>query len=172
MSTFCREVRQQLILAAGHEEELSADVQEHLARCSGCRRVAMREARFSEALVEALPSEDPSLQSAVLELLPQRRWPVLRVLPLLGGLCVALFGASLWGGVPGGSVGKLLPGLVLQGLAGLAGAIGDKIGAAFVTVRALTHAVPAQLSVPAALAMLLGIAGLVLAAGSYRRELG
>ena len=168
MTGRCESCQEALVQFAGRGDELAADVAGHLAGCAACQAVAVQELGLADLLERALPAADPDLVTTVVNRLPRRsvRWQALRLLPVAASLFIALLGAVLLGGVPGGSLLAALPSASAHSVMTLSRALGDWA----VATGAIVSTVGAGLSQAVVCgALVVAGVGLVLVAGMVRR---
>ncbi len=127
MTSRCESCQEALVQAAGRTGNLPSGVAEHLAGCADCQAVAAAEIGLARLLELGIPVEDPRLIEAISAAVPRPsgRWRVLALLPVAASLMIALVGAVLLGGVPGGSLLAALPSASAKSVMTLSRALGD-----------------------------------------------
>ena len=127
MATSCEVIQEQLAEYLGETQRLSEEERRHLERCPQCCEVAAAEAALGLIFARVLPPADPNMEDRVRAAMrfSRRRRRVLALLPVAASLFVALLGAVMLGGLPGGSLLALLPAWSSQGWVSLAASIGD-----------------------------------------------
>ncbi len=104
VATDCQATEEMLTELGGEIERLDRVAQSHLEVCPGCREVAAAELALGRIFSEAIPPANSAIEKSVLaRLSPVRiRRRVVAFLPVAASLVVALLGAALVGGGPGG----------------------------------------------------------------------
>ncbi len=171
MATDC-EVIQEKLAEVGHESgQLSDEIRRHVERCPRCCEVAAAERALGLIFSSVLPAADPRLEGRVRVAMgsARRRRRVIALLPVAASLFVALLGAMLLGGLPGGSLLAVLPVWSSQGWLAVAATAGDWT-AALRTAAGATGAVlsPAVLAA-AVVVSLVGVAAVIAATRRWRR---
>ena len=171
MTTSCEAIQARLVEHLGEVGRLADDQRRHVEQCPQCSETAAAERALARIFARALPSSDPGLEARVLAAIgpARRRRRVLALLPVAASLFVALLGAVLLGGLPGGSLLALLPMWSSQGWVSLAATVSDWGTALDTTVGAAGSLMAPGVVVAAALLSLLGAAVVVAAVRRWRR---
>jgi hypothetical protein len=167
----CEAIQTQLAEVGGDTGQLNDEVRLHLERCPECCEVAAGERALGLIFANALPAADPGMEHRVRRAMRsvRRRRRVVALLPVAASLFVALLGAVLLGGLPGGSLLALLPVWSSQGWVSLAATASDWT-AALSTAAGATEAVLSPAVIGVALAVsVLGVTGMVVATRRWRR---
>lgn len=127
MATSCEAIQEQLAEYLGDTQRLSDLERRHLEVCPQCCEVAAAEGALGLIFAKVLPPADPNMEDRVRTAMQvtRRRRRILALLPVAASLFVALLGAVMLGGLPGGSLLALLPAWSSQGWVSLAASIGD-----------------------------------------------
>ena len=167
----CEAIQELLTEYLGETDRLSAAERQHVEVCPQCCEVAAAERALASIFTRALPPADPTMEAAVRAALhPVRlRRRVVALLPVAASLFVALLGAVLIGGLPGGSLLALLPMWSSQGWLSLAASLGDW-GAVLSSAAGAATAVLGPVALTSAvLVSLIGIGVVGVAARRWRR---
>jgi hypothetical protein len=123
----CEAIQETLAEVLGETDRLSEEERRHLERCPQCCEVAAAEGALGLIFAQVLPPADPKLESRVRDAMraSRRRRRALALLPVAASLLVALLGAMMLGGLPGGSLLALFPVWSSQGWVSLAASVGD-----------------------------------------------
>ncbi len=127
VATSCEAIQELLAEVLGETRRLSDEERRHLERCPQCCEVAAAENALGLIFARVFPPADPNMEERVCTALrvSRRRRRVLALLPVAASLFVALLGAVMLGGLPGGSLLALLPVWSSQGWVSLAASVGD-----------------------------------------------
>lgn len=171
MTTSCEAIQARLVEHLGEVERLADGERRHVEQCPQCCEAAAAERALARIFARALPPADPELEARVLAAIgpARRRRRVLALLPVAASLFVALLGAVLLGGLPGGSLLALLPMWSSQGWVSLAATMSDWGTAIGTAVGAAGSLVAPGTVVAAALLSLLGVTVVVAAVRRWRR---
>ncbi len=168
MESGCQNVQEELIERSGESVGLRVEEREHLAGCQECRAVAEAERSLNLVFSQALPVAD--LEGSVMGSISRSRLGrrALVATPVAVSLAVAVLGAWLMGGMPGGGLVGLLPLRFSQGWV----AIVEMIGNWGVVIVASSNVVSSALSMAAVvcaqLVMLVGIGSTYFLARRWR----
>jgi hypothetical protein len=170
VDTHCKAIGELLVEAAGEVSGLSSEQLAHLEGCPSCRALANAERTLSQLLETAVPPEDPAFQERVMISLNPAplRSRVVALLPVAASLIVAMVGAAMVGGVPGGSLLARLPLWSSRGWLALVGATGDWAVALAATSRAAHVALPPMVLIAAVLLAVLGTSAVVVLTRRWR----
>jgi hypothetical protein len=171
VATSCEAIQERLVEVGGAGERLSEDQRRHLERCPECTELAAAERALGSILVNVLPPADREMEQRLRFAMREagRRRRMVALIPVAASLFVALLGAVLLGGLPGGSLLALLPVWSSQGWVSLAATAGDWT-AALHTAAGATGAILSPALVGTALVVsLVGVAAIVTAARRWRR---
>jgi hypothetical protein len=167
----CEAIQTQLAEINGDTGQLTDEERLHLERCPECCEVAAGERALGLIFAGVLPAADPAMEHRVRSAIrsTRRRRRAIALLPVAASLFVALLGAVLLGGLPGGSLLALLPVWSSQGWVSLAATVSDWT-AALRTAAGATEAVlsPALLGLTLVVS-LLGVTVMVVATRRWRR---
>lgn len=161
MDRACQNIQELLVENAGDAARLGAADRRHVDGCDECSRVLDRERRLAELLQSASPPEDAALQASIMAAVgpAARGRRLLAWLPVAVSLLVAVTGAALVGGVPGGGVVRLLPTWSVHGWAALAGSAGDWVTAMVALARSARVVMPLGVQLAAVAVALLAASG-------------
>jgi hypothetical protein len=167
----CEAIQELLTEHLGDTDRLSATERQHVEVCPQCCEVAAAERALSTIFARALPPADPNMEAQIRAALrPVRiKRRVVALLPVAASLFVALLGAVMVGGLPGGSLLALLPMWSSQGWISLAASIGDWSAALNSAAGAATTLLGPASLVTAVLVAVLGIGVVGVAARRWRR---
>jgi len=171
VATDCQATQEMLTELGGEIERLDREAQSHLEVCPGCREVAAAELALGRIFCEAIPPADSAIEENVLARLgPARiRRRVVAFLPVAASLVVALLGAALVGGVPGGGMVAFLPGWSAQGSMALVAGASDWGVAVAAGARATAATLDPAMLVGAGLLSFLGLVAVAVTALRWRR---
>lgn len=127
MATSCEAVQELLAEDSGGTNRLSNEERRHLEHCPQCCEIAAAENALGLIFAKVLPPADPAMEDRVRAAMRAalRRRRLLALLPVAASLLVALLGAVMLGGLPGGSLLALLPVWSSQGWVSLVATAGD-----------------------------------------------
>ena len=127
MAIRCDAIHEHLAEVLGETERISDAERRHLECCPQCCEVAAAEGALGLIFAKVLPPADPAMEGRVRAAMRtlRRRRRALALLPVAASLFVALLGAVMLGGLPGGSLLALLPVWSSQGWVSLAASVGD-----------------------------------------------
>ena len=171
VTTNCQATQEMLTELGGEIERLDQVAQHHLEACPGCREVAAAEIALGRIFSEAVPPADPSIEKSVLAHLgPARiRRRFVAFLPVAASLVVALLGAALVGGVPGGGIVAFLPGWSSQGWMAFVTSASDWGVAVAAGARATAATLDPAMLAAAGLLSFLGLVAVAVTALRWRR---
>ena len=171
MAKDCQAIQEFLTEVSGEVNRLDEAGRSHLEVCPGCREVAAAELALGRIFVDAVPPADPSVEQGVRAALrPVRiRRRIVALLPVAASVLVAMLGAVMVGGVPGGGLFALLPLWSVQGWMALAAGASDWSAAVATGARAAGAIVDPSVLAGAALVSLLSLGVVVVAALRWRR---
>jgi len=171
VATDCKATEEMLTEVGGEIERLDETARRHLENCAGCRETAAAEFALGRVFADALPPADPAIERVVTARLRpvQARRRVVAFLPVAASFLVAVLGATLVGGVPGGGAAAFLPRLSARSWMALVSAVSDWSVAVAAAARATAATLgPATLTV-AGLLSFLGLMAVVVTAVRWRR---
>jgi predicted anti-sigma-YlaC factor YlaD len=171
VATDCQATQEMLTELGGEIERLDRVAQSHLEVCPGCREVAAAELALGRIFSEAIPPANSAIEESVLARLgPVRiRRRVVAFLPVAASLVVALLGAALVGGVPGGGMAAFLPGWSAQGWMALVASASDWGVAVAAGARATAATLDPAMLAGAGLLSILGLVAVTVTALRWRR---
>ena len=171
VATDCQATEEMLTELGGEIERLDRVAQSHLEVCPGCREVAAAELALGRIFSEAIPPANSAIEKSVLaRLSPVRiRRRVVAFLPVAASLVVALLGAALVGGVPGGGMVAFLPGWSAQGWMALVTSASDWGVAVAAGARATAATLDPAMLAGAGLLSVLGLVAVAVTALRWRR---
>lgn len=171
MATNCEAIQELLAEHNGETERLSGEERRHLELCPQCCEVAAAENALGLIFAKVLPPADPGMEERVRAAMSvvRRRRRVLALLPVAASLLVALLGAIMLGGLPGGSLLALLPVWSSQGWVSLAASVGDWNTVLTTAAGAATTLLSPGVLVTAIVVAFLGFAGVAVAARRWRQ---
>ncbi len=171
VATNCQATQEMLTELGGEIGRLDQVAQRHLEVCPGCGEVAAAELALGRIFCEAIPPADPAIEKSVLARLgPTRiRRRFVAFLPVAASLLVALFGAALVGGVPGGGIVAFLPGWSAQGWMALVTSASDWSVAVAAGARATAATLDPAMLAGAGLLSLLSLVAVAVTALRWRR---
>jgi hypothetical protein len=171
VATSCEAIQELLTEHLGETDRFSEQERRHVEVCPQCCEAAAAERALSTIFARALPPADPSAEAEIRAALrPMRiKRRVVALLPVAASLFIALLGAVMVGGLPGGSLLALLPMWSSQGWLSLAASVGDW-GTVLTTAAgaATTLLGPAALAT-AILVTVIGVGLIGVAARRWRR---
>ena len=143
----------------------------HAERVTGWGEVASPERALGRVLWEAINPADPAIEKSVLARLgaTRIRCRFVALRPVAGSLLVALFGAALVGGVPGGGMAAFLPGWSAQGWMALVTGASDWSVAVAAGARATAATLDPAMLAGAGLLSLLSLVAVAVTALRWRR---
>ena len=167
----CQATEEMLAELGGEIERLDQVAQHHLEVCPGCREVAAAELALGRIFSEAIPPADSTIEKRVLAHLgPARiRRRFVAFLPVAASLVVALLGAALVGGVPGGGIVAFLPGWSAQGWMAFVTSASDWGVAVSAGARATAATLDPAMLAGAGLLSFLGLVAVAVTALRWRR---
>ena len=167
----CQATEEMLAELGGKIERLDQVAQHHLEVCPGCREVAAAELALGRIFSEAIPPADSTIEKRVLAHLgPARiRRRFVAFLPVAASLVVALLGAALVGGVPGGGIVAFLPGWSAQGWMAFVTSASDWGVAVSAGARATAATLDPAMLAGAGLLSFLGLVAVAVTALRWRR---
>ncbi len=123
----CEAVQELLAEYLGETNRLSDEERRHLEHCPQCCEIAAAENALGLIFAKVVPPGDPAIEEQVRGAMraARTRRRILALLPVAASLLVALLGAVMLGGLPGGSLLALLPVWSSQGWVSLAATAGD-----------------------------------------------
>jgi hypothetical protein len=123
----CEAVQELLAEYRGETNRLSDEERRHLEHCPQCCEIAAAENALGLIFAKVVPPGDPAIEERVRGAMraARRRRRILALLPVAASLLVALLGAVMLGGLPGGSLLALLPVWSSQGWMSVAATAGD-----------------------------------------------
>jgi len=159
VATSCEAIQELLAEVLGETERLSDEERRHLELCPQCCEVAAAEGALGLIFAKVLPPADPAMEDRVRAAMRtlRRRRRALSLLPVAASLFVALLGAVMLGGLPGGSLLALLPVWSSQGWVSLAASVGDWNTVLTTSVGAASALCSPGVLVGAVLVSLLGV---------------
>jgi len=171
VTTSCEAIQESLAEHLGETGRLSEEERRHLELCPQCCEVAAGENALGLILARVLPPADPTMEDKVRAAMhsARRRRRVLALLPVAASLLVALLGAVLLGGLPGGSLLALLPVWSSQGWVSLAASAGDWNTVLTTVAGAATALLSPGVLVTAIVVSLLGFGAVAFAARRWRQ---
>lgn len=171
MAPNCEVIQELLAELGGETGRLSADDRRHLERCPQCCEVAAAEAALGLIFANALPPADPGMEARVRTAIrtSRRRRRAVALLPVAASLLVALLGAVMLGGLPGGSLLALLPVWSSQGWVSLAASISDWNAALTTIAGAATTVLSPGVLVAAVLVSLVGLGAIAVTTRRWRQ---
>ena len=127
VATRCEAVQEHLAEIRGETVRLSDAERRHLEHCPQCCEIAAAENALGLIFASVLPPADPGMEGRVRSEMraARRRRRILALLPVAASLLVALLGAVMLGGLPGGGLLAMLPLWSSQGWVSLAATAGD-----------------------------------------------
>lgn len=168
MTTSCEAVQELLAESFGETGRLSEEERRHLEHCPQCCEIAAQENALGLIFSKVLPAADPKIEEQVRSAMQSsgRRRRVFALLPVAASLLVALLGAVMLGGLPGGSLLALLPVWSSQGWLSLATSASD-----WNTVMTSAAGAATQLLGPGvlAIALVVSVMGFAVVAVAARR---
>jgi len=167
----CQATEEMLAELGGEIERLDQVAQHHLEVCPSCREVAAAELALGRIFSEAIPPADSTIEKRVLAHLgPARiRRRFVAFLPVAASLVVALLGAALVGGVPGGGIVAFLPGWSAQGWMAFVTSASDWGVAVSAGARATAATLDPAMLAGAGLLSFLGLVAVAVTALRWRR---
>ncbi len=171
MATNCEAIQELLAEHLGETERLSGEERRHLELCPQCCEVAAAENALGLIFAKVLPPADPSMEERVRAAMfvARRRRRVLALLPVAASLLVALLGAIMLGGLPGGSLLALLPVWSSHGWVSLAASVGDWNTVLNTAAGAATTLFSPGILIAAFAVAFLGFAAVAVAARRWRQ---
>ncbi len=171
MSTHCQAIQEMLTEYGGSVERLEEAARRHLDACPECREVAASEKAIGFLFKRAIPPADPSVEKNVMAALrPVRvRRRIVAFLPVAASLFVALLGAIMVGGVPGGGIVSFLPRWSAQGWTAFLASAADWTTAVATGARGAAATLDPAVLVAAGLLGLIGLAAVAVAALRWRK---
>lgn len=171
MVTSCEAVQEHLAEIRGETERLSCEERRHLEHCPQCCEVAAAESALGLIFARVLPPADPGLEDRVRTGMrsARRRRRIVALLPVAASLLVALLGAVMLGGLPGGGLIALLPLWSSQGWMSLAAAAGDWNTALHTAAGSASVLLGTGVVILAAVVSAVGLGGVALATRRWRR---
>ena len=171
MATSCEAIQELLTEYGGEAERLSEEERRHLELCPQCCEVAAAENALGLIFAKVLPPADPTMEDRVRAAMrtARRRRRILALLPVAASLLLALLGAVMLGGLPGGSLLALLPVWSSQGWVSLAASVGDWNAVLTTAAGAATALLSPGVLVTAIVVSLLGFGAVVFAARRWRQ---
>jgi hypothetical protein len=171
VATSCEAIQELLAEHNGEVNRLTDPARRHLEVCPHCCEVAAEERALGRIFALALPPADPEMESRVLAAArPARlRRRAVALLPVAASLLVALLGAVMLGGLPGGSLLALLPMWSSQGWVSLAASLGDWGTALTATAGAATTLLGPGVVAAAVVVTVFGAGVVTLVARRWRR---
>ena len=171
MSTQCQAIQEMLTENSGMVERLEEASRQHLGACPECREVAAGERALGNFFSKVVAPADPAIESRVMSALrPVRiRRRIVAFMPVAASLIVALFGAILVGGVPGGGVLSFLPRWSAQGWMAFVTSATDWTTAVATGARSAAVALDPAVLAGAGMLSVIGLAGVAVAALRWRK---
>ncbi len=171
MACRCEAIQEHLAEVLGETERLSEEERRHLELCPQCCEVAAAEGALGLIFAKVLPPADPTMENRVRAAMrtSRRRRRALALLPVAASLFVALLGAVMLGGLPGGSLLALLPVWSSQGWVSLAASVGDWNTVVTTAVGAATALLSPGVVVIATVVSLLGFGVVAVATRRWRQ---
>jgi hypothetical protein len=171
LATNCEAIQELLAEVLGETERLSEEERRHVELCPQCTEVAAGESALGLIFAKVLPPPDPAMEGRVRAAMQtaRRRRRALALLPVAASLLVALLGAVMLGGLPGGSLLALLPVWSSQGWVSLAASLGDWNTVFTAAAGATTGLLSPGLLVAAVALSLTGFAVVAFAARRWRQ---
>lgn len=171
MAIRCDAIHEHLAEVLGETERLSDEERRHLECCPQCCEVAAAEGALGLIFAKVLPPADPAMEGRVRAAMrsSRRRRRILSLFPVAASLFVALLGAVMLGGLPGGSLLALLPVWSSQGWVSLAASVGDWNTVLTTVVGAATALLSPGVVVVATVVSLLGFGVVAVAARRWRQ---
>jgi len=171
VATSCEAIQESLAEHFGETERLSEEERRHLDCCPQCCEVAAAENALGLIFAKVLPPADLSMEDRLRAAMhsARRRRRMMALLPVAASLLVALLGAVMLGGLPGGSLLALLPVWSSQGWVSLATSVGDWNTVLTTAAGAATTLLSPGVLVAAILVSLLGFGGVAVAARRWRQ---
>jgi predicted anti-sigma-YlaC factor YlaD len=167
----CQATEEMLAELGGEIERLDQVAQHHLEVCPSCREVAAAELALGRIFSEAIPPADSTIEKRVLAHLGSARIRrrFVAFLPVAASLVVALLGAALVGGVPGGGIVAFLPGWSAQGWMAFVTSASDWGVAVSAGARATAATLDPAMLAGAGLLSFLGLVAVAVTALRWRR---
>ena len=171
MATSCEAIQELLAEHLGEVDRLTEPERRHVEVCPQCCEAAAAERALGRIFAMALPPADPEMETRILAAIRPARFRrrAVALLPVAASLFVALLGAVMLGGLPGGSLLALLPMWSSQGWVSLAATMGDWATVCTTTAGATTALLGPGVLATAVVITLAGIALVALAARRWRR---
>jgi hypothetical protein len=171
LATDCLTIQEILTEHRGETERLEGADRHHLEVCPACREVAAAERTLGLIFADAIPPADLGVERGVMAALrPVRtRRRIVAFIPVAAALLVALLGAAMGGGVPGGGIVRFLPGWSAQGWMAFVTSASDWGTAVAAGARAVAATVDPAVLAAAGLVGFLGLAGVAVTALRWRR---
>jgi hypothetical protein len=171
VATNCEAVQELLAQHRGEPARLPDEERRHLEHCPQCCEIAAAENALGLIFKTVLPPADPGMEDRVRSAMrsARRRRRVLALLPVAASLLVALLGAVMLGGLPGGSLLALLPVWSSQGWVSLAATAGDWNTALHTVAGSASALLGSRVLVAAIVISLLGCSAVVLATRRWRQ---
>jgi len=171
VATSCEAIQELLTEYGGEAEWLSEEERRHLELCPQCCEVAAAENALGLIFAKVLPPADPTMEDRVRAAMriARRRRRILALLPVAASLLLALLGAVMLGGLPGGSLLALLPVWSSQGWVSLAASAGDWNTVLTTAAGAATALLSPGVLVTAIMVSLLGFGAVAFAAHRWRQ---
>lgn len=171
MATNCEAIQELLAERLGETDRFSEEERRHLERCPQCCEIAAQENALGLIFAKVLPAADPDLEAQVRSVMQSagRRRRIFALLPVAASLLVALLGAVMLGGLPGGSLLALLPVWSSQGWLSLATSAADWNTVLTSAAGAATQLLGPGVLATALIVSVLGFAAVAIAARRWRQ---
>jgi hypothetical protein len=171
MVATCEAVQELLAEIRGETNRLSDEERRHLEHCPQCCEIAAAENALGMIFSRVLPPGDPAMAGRVRGAMraARNRRRILALLPVAASLLVALLGAVMLGGLPGGSLLALLPVWSSQGWVSFAATAGDWNTVLQTAAGSATAILGPGMLVAAIVVSLLGCAVVVAATRRWRQ---
>jgi len=171
LATDCLTIQEILTEYRGETGRLEGADLHHLEVCPACREVAAAERALGLIFAEAMPPADAGVERGVMAALrPARtRRRIVAFLPVAASFLVALMGAVMVGGIPGGGIVRFLPGWSAQGWMAFVTSVSDWGTAVATGARAVAATLDPAVLAAAGLVGFLGLAGVAVTALRWRR---
>jgi len=171
VATDCQAIQEILTEYRGETDRLEGTARHHFEVCPACREVAAAERTLGLIFADAVPPANAGVERGVMaSLRPVRtRRRIVAFLPVAASLLVALLGATLVGGVPGGGIVRFLPGWSAQGWMAFVSSASDWGTAVATGARAVAATLDPAILAAAGLVGFLGLVGVAVTALRWRR---
>lgn len=172
MERSCSTFQELLVEGAGRLDELPTALRDHVATCRECAAMAGSERALAALLEAALPPRSAELDSGLIASLPprRRRRALWSLVPVAASFLLAATGATVAGGVPGGSLLSHLPEIAGHGALALAGSASEWAAALAAVTRTVGASLPLAVPVVAALLALAGLGSVAIAVRRWAPE--